>query len=83
MILVILLVCAALSGCAKPKQIETQGPKQPTTLESIGRMDEIAIALGCMFNPSACKKEKVEEKKETEIERRIKEYKAEMSKFDQ
>lgn len=62
MILVILLVCAALSGCAKPKQIETQGPKQPSTLESIGRMDEIAIALGCMFNPSACEKENIKDK---------------------
>ena len=40
--------------------------------------------IDCIPAPESVEeKEKVEEKKETEIERRIKEYKAEMSKFDQ
>ena len=42
---------------AKPK-IENQGPKQPTTLETVGKMKGIVSVLGCMFAPASdeCKK---------------------------
>ena len=61
-ILVVFLVCVGMFGCAKPKQLETQGPDQPTTLETISKMDSIATALGCMFAPNSCKEENVKDK---------------------
>ena len=54
-ILFVLLLCTALSSCAKTKILETQGPKQPTTLETIGKLDAIATVLGCMFDPTPCR----------------------------
>ena len=52
LILVGILVLAGLSGCAKPK-LENKGPKQPTTLETIGKMKGIVSVLGCMFAPAS------------------------------
>ncbi len=43
---------AGLSGCAKPK-LDPVGPKQPTTLETIGKMKGIVTVLGCMFAPNS------------------------------
>ena len=44
-LLAVMLLCAGLSGCAKPK------PKvDENKLGAIGNM------LGCMFNPSLCEK---------------------------
>ncbi len=54
-ILFILLLCTGLSNCAKPKVLETMGSKQPTTLETIGKLDAIATVLGCMFDPTPCR----------------------------
>jgi hypothetical protein len=46
----VLLLCVALFGCAKPKpKVDEQ------KLGAIGNM------LGCMFNPSLCEKGKVSE----------------------
>ena len=46
-LLAVMLLCAGLSGCAKPK------PKvDEKKLGAIGNM------LGCMFNPSLCEKGK-------------------------
>ena len=59
-IMFVWLLCAGLFGCGVPKNIETQGPKQPTTLETIGKLDAIATVLGCMFDPKPCQ-EKVKE----------------------
>ena len=55
--LVMILILLSLSGCAKPK-MENQGPKQPTTLETVGKMKGIVSVLGCMFAPASdeCKK---------------------------
>ena len=58
--MVVVLVCAALSGCAKPKVLETQGPKQPTTLETIGKLEAISNVLGCMFDPTHCQRQSKE-----------------------
>jgi hypothetical protein len=65
-LLVIVIVFAGLSGCAKPK-LETQGPKQPTTIDTIGKLDAIANVLGCMFDPAPCQ-EKAKENKSREAE---------------
>ena len=50
----------------KPK-LETQGPKQPTTIDTIGKLDAIANVLGCMFDPAPCQ-EKNKENKSREVE---------------
>jgi len=64
LILVLILFVAGLSGCAKPK-IENQGPKQPTTLETIGKMKGIATVLGCMFAPASEECVKLREERPT------------------
>ncbi len=61
MILVIYLVCVGLFGCAKPKNIEAQGPKQPTTIDTIAKMDTIVNVLGCMFDPTPCQEKAKEQ----------------------
>ena len=62
-VLVVMLIGAGMSGCAKPKVTHDQ-PKQPTTLETIGKLDAIATVLGCMFDPAPCQ----EKTKEQEME---------------
>ena len=37
------------------KVLETMVSKQPTTLETIGKLDAIATVLGCMFDPTPCR----------------------------
>lgn len=60
-IIVITLFLLALSGCAN-KHIAADHPKQPTTLETIGKLDAIATVLGCMFDPTPCQEKSKEEK---------------------
>ena len=60
-VLVLILVGAGMSGCAKP-QVVHDHPKQPTTLETIGKLDAIANVLGCMFDPAPYKKKAQEQK---------------------
>jgi hypothetical protein len=50
--LVLILILLSLNGCVKPK-MENQGPKQPTTLETVGKMKGIVNVLGCMFAPNS------------------------------
>lgn len=60
LIIFLLLILIGLSGCAK-KHIAADHPKQPTTLETIGKLDAIANVLGCMFDPTPCQKKSKEE----------------------
>ena len=55
--IVLVLFFTALSGCARTVY-ETKGPRQPTTLETVGKMKGIVSVLGCMFAPASeeCKK---------------------------
>ena len=60
-ILLVILFVAVLSGCAKKPLVE-QGPKQPTTLESVAKMKSIGAVIGCMFAPSNPECEKLRKK---------------------
>ena len=60
LLMVVILIVGGLSGCAK-KHVEMDHPKQPTTLETIGKLDAIAEVLGCMFDPTPCQKKSEEE----------------------
>ena len=60
LIVFLLLILIGLSGCAN-KYITADHPKQPTTLETIGKLDAIANVLGCMFDPAPCQKKSKEE----------------------
>ena len=57
LLIALVLFMTAISGCAK-KTLETKGPRQPTTLETVGKMKGIVSVLGCMFAPASeeCKK---------------------------
>ena len=59
LIVFLLLILIGMSGCAK-KHVEMDHPKQPTTLETIGKLDAIANVLGCMFDPTPCQKKSKE-----------------------
>tara|TARA_B100000575_G_scaffold264058_1_gene239621 strand:+ start:855 stop:1094 length:240 start_codon:yes stop_codon:yes gene_type:complete len=61
LLIVVILVVGGLTGCAK-KHVEMDHPKQPTTLETIGKLDAIANVLGCMFDPTPCQKKSEEQK---------------------
>ena len=61
LLIVVILVVGGLTGCAK-KHVEMDHPKQPTTLETIGKLDAIANVLGCMFDPGPCQKKSEEQK---------------------
>ena len=60
LLIVVILIVGGLTGCAK-KHVEMDYPKQPTTLETIGKLDAIANVLGCMFDPTPCQKKSEEE----------------------
>ena len=60
LLIVVILIVGGLTGCAK-KHVEMDHPKQPTTLETIGKLDAIANVLGCMFDPTPCQKKSEEE----------------------
>ena len=66
-ILVIVLIGAGLSGCAKPKiNTDVNKNRQPTELETIGKLEAIGTVLGCMFDPAPCeeKRKELEQKEE-------------------
>ena len=52
-ILFILLLIIGLTGCGV-KQVTKMETEAPTVLESVGKMEGIGMALGCMFIPEAC-----------------------------
>ncbi len=62
LIVFLLLILIGMSGCVK-KHIEADHPKQPTTLDTITKLDAIANVLGCMFDPTPCQKQKEKEMK--------------------
>ena len=57
LIVFLLLILVGLSGCAKT-HVTADHPKQPTTLETIAKLDAIGKVLGCMFDPTPCQKKK-------------------------
>ena len=60
--LAIILILLGVFGCAKPN-IDADKKETVTVLDSIGNMEGIAEALGCMFAPDdpACSKEEPQE----------------------
>ena len=52
-ILFVVLIMIGLSGCGVKNmtKVETEAP---TVLESVGKMEGIGMALGCMFAPNQC-----------------------------
>jgi|TARA_B100000519_G_scaffold199060_1_gene209602 hypothetical protein len=60
LILVVILISVGLFGCtykikdisAKPDPVVKE---EPTTLDTIGKMDAIVDVIGCMFAPKSCK----------------------------
>ena len=63
LLMILVLTVCMTSGCAK-KHVEMDHPKQPTTLETIGKLDAIGKVLGCMFDPTPCQEKKEEYKPE-------------------
>lgn len=56
-IIIIIIMACVLIGCT-PKSLETQGPGQPTTLETVANSGSIASGLVCVFAPDVCVKRK-------------------------
>lgn len=50
-ILIIMLVAFALLSCT-PTTLQTQGPKQPNTMESVAKMKSVGSIIGCVFAPN-------------------------------
>ena len=61
-ILFVVLILIGLSGCGV-KQMNKIETEAPTVLESVGKMEGIGLALGCMFAPQDCE-DIVQKKKE-------------------
>lgn len=64
LIVFLLLVLIGLAGCVKKQEI-IKNPTLPDAVEqptnmtsSVGKMESIANALGCMFAPETCPKGK-------------------------
>lgn len=67
-LMVLILLLAGLTGCAKhavyktnptlPDTVEDPKDKTETLTDSVGKMQGIANALGCMFAPETCNKNK-------------------------
>ncbi len=61
---IVMIISGGVNGCAK-KPIEKTIPddsiqkqeKEPTTVDTIGKIPGIVDALGCMFAPATCKAE--------------------------
>ena len=68
MLILLILLLAGLTGCAKkavyktnptlPDTVEDHKEKTETLTDSVGKMEGIANALGCMFAPETCGKNK-------------------------
>ena len=66
-ILILLIICLGVFGCAKPKINSEQPTKKTITItDSIGNMGAIGKALGCMFGSKdpICDKKNVDEQSE-------------------
>ena len=48
---ILAILAFVLLGCAKAP-LQSQGPKQPTTMETVGNIKSIGSMLGCMFAPN-------------------------------
>tara|TARA_Y100001937_G_C7057944_1_gene302330 strand:+ start:241 stop:471 length:231 start_codon:yes stop_codon:yes gene_type:complete len=48
------LIFVSLTGCGTKTITVHEENKMPTTLETIGKMEGIVFALGCMFAPDQC-----------------------------
>ena len=67
LIIFLLLILIGLAGCVKKEVTTSNNPKLPDTViepkeekpstitDSVGKMEGIANALGCMFAPQTCK----------------------------
>jgi len=55
--IILLVMASVLCGCVK-KPLESQGPKQPSTLETVANSGSIASGLVCVFAPDVCVKKK-------------------------
>ena len=66
-ILIIVLVGIGLSGCGV-KQIKPTEDSKPNFLQSVGKMEGIGLALGCMFAPQDCE-DIVQNKKEKDAKK--------------
>ena len=64
-IVIIVIMACVLIGCT-PKNLETQGPKQPTTLDTVAKMKSVGAIIGCMFAPNDPECEKLKSKKTDE-----------------
>tara|TARA_Y100000992_G_C21069729_1_gene398149 strand:- start:176 stop:388 length:213 start_codon:yes stop_codon:yes gene_type:complete len=51
--LILILLGIGLSGCGT-KTIQIEEVKQPTEIDTIGKIPGIVNALGCMFAPNTC-----------------------------
>ena len=69
MLLVLVLVATALSGCGTKTIKVKDEQRQPTTLETIGRLEGIANALGCMFGADCSNLSKPNEKDWQELDK--------------
>ena len=59
LILFLFLILIGLSGCTKKPTLATTPEEQPEVYtDSVGKMEGIANALGCMFAPETCNKNK-------------------------
>jgi hypothetical protein len=66
-ILFILLLIIGLTGCGV-KQIKPTEDSKPNFLQSVGKMEGIGLALGCMFAPQDCE-DIVQNKKEKDAKK--------------
>ncbi len=67
-LMVLILLLSGLTGCANkavyntnptlPDTVEDPKDKKQTLTDSVGKMQGIANALGCMFAPETCNKNK-------------------------
>ena len=74
LILILLLVLIALSGCAKktnfvnnpklPDATTDKGSESHTVIDSISKMEGVANALVCVFSPDTCEATKQERESE-------------------
>ena len=67
LVLAIILLATALNGCGT-KSIKTTEPKKPTTLDTIGKLEGIANALGCMFGADCSTLSKANEEEWKELD---------------
>ena len=66
-ILIIVLILIGLGGCGV-KHIKPTEDSKPNLLQSVGKMEGIGLALGCMFAPQDCE-DIVQNKKEKDAKK--------------